>query len=152
VRVGFIGDPVTGQSGGRIFKRSPLSLLSTAHAWRGSAPGAGGDLYAGVAELNPVQVQELLTECQARGIRLAVVIDIDKSDGAQPLSTQERSRLAAWMAEKGFPGPEQFEGQIDYVQRLQRILNDYYSMDRTLLAVEGEVTIMSRFAQRITVP
>lgn len=144
MRVGFIGDPVVlVRKDGTVLRRPPLSLLDTPHAWRGSAPDAGADVYAGVADLDVGQVQQLLDRASAAGIRLALVLDVDKADGTQPLSIQENAKLTLWMDEKGLPSPGVLEGQIDYVQRLQQILNPSNAMDKVLADVELEVGVMA---------
>lgn len=148
MRVGFIADPwvTTRGKDGAVWKRPPLDLLDTPLAWRAAAPSAGGDVYAGVVELDPVQVQALLALAQALGIRLALILDVDKADGTQPLSLQENTRLTLWMAEKGLPPPGIFEGQIDYVQRLARLLeaDETKSIDRTLVDVTDELAVLAR--------
>lgn len=147
MRVGFIGDPLVIVRRGVEHRHPPLALLDGPYAWRGSAPDAGRDLYAGVVELDAIQVQALLDRATAAGIRLALVLDIDKANGStQPLSLQENVRITSWMLEKGLPAPGPLEGQIDYVQRLQRLLNDAQTMDLVLADVEREVDVMSRQA------
>lgn len=145
MRVGFIGDPlVVIRPDGTVYKYPPLRLLDVPHAWRASAPGAVANLYAGVVELDAVQTQNLLDRAQAAGLRLALVLDVDGASGRQPLSGTENTRLATWMQEKGLPAPGTLEGQIDYVERIQKLLNPAHTMDRVLGAVELELTRMPK--------
>lgn len=144
MRVGFIGDPVVViRKDGTIFRYAPLALLDVPHAWRASAPDGVSDLYAGVVELDAIQTQNLLDRAQAAGLRLALVIDVDKADGTQPLSAADNTRLTLWMAEKGLPPPGVLEAQIDYVQRLQLLLNPSNTMDQVLTDVAAEVAVMA---------
>jgi len=144
MRVGFIADPlIVIRPDGTVYKHPPLALLDVPHAWRASPPDAGMDVYAGVVDLDAIQTQNLLDRAQAAGIRLALVVDVDKASGTQPLSAAENLRLTVWMAEKGLPGPGVLEAQIDYVQRIQKLLNPSHSMDRVLSDVDAEVTALA---------
>ena len=142
MRVGFIGDPVIRlRPNGTVFRFSPLELLDPPRpAAIYSPPATGLDLYAGVVEMDTTQAQDLLARAQAAGIRLALVIDVDGASGRQVLSAQENARITAWMQEKGLPTPGVLEGQIDYVERLQKVLNPVYSMDRVLGDLTSELS------------
>lgn len=142
MRVGFIGDPVTSVRAGVTFRKSPLSLLDEVPiVWRGAPPSASGDVYAGIAILDTAQVTLLLSRATLAGIQLALVLDVDGAEATQPFSTAEKDRLTTWLVPKGLPGPRVMEAQLDYVERIQQLLNPSDSMDKTLAAVAQELTV-----------
>jgi hypothetical protein len=145
MRVGFLGDPVVTQRGGATYYEPPLALLSeVAYAWAGAPPGVGGLLYAGVVDLDAAEVQLLLDRGTAAGVRLALVLNVDGAEGTRTFSLQEQTRIGDWMVEKGLPRPRDFEAQIDFVQRIMRLLSARMGMDQTLSAVQRELAVRPR--------
>ena len=142
MRVGFLSDPLVTSRNGQRVKVSPLSLLADPLAWRASAPGGSGDLYAGIVELDATQVTALLDAATAASCNLALVVDITGAEATRVFSAAEQLRIATWLSGKGLPGPGAFEAQLDYVQRIQQLLNAQHSVDYLLRAVDDEMRVM----------